>query len=142
MTTRHQILLTSALDCAAQGLYIVPLHEPLFDAAGKVSGCTCEAYKRSAKYQAWLAERGQGNRFDPAYKCRTPGKHPRLADWESAASIDPEQVRTWWQCGSRRCCWCICRAWRKGGRIDGRYQWQKDLKGRRERRDYRNKQGE
>lgn len=95
--TRHAILLATALDYAAHGLYIVPLHEPLFDTAGNLTGCTCEAYKRSEKYLAWLHLRGQAKRFDPNYKCRTPGKHPRLSDWETLASKDPDQVRAWWQ---------------------------------------------
>jgi hypothetical protein len=30
-------------------------------------------------------------------RCPDPGKHPRLADWPTAASTSPAQVRGWWQ---------------------------------------------
>ncbi len=89
-------LLSAALAYAEQGLYIIPLHEPLFNDAGALTGCTCESYKRSAKYKAWLASKGLPNKFDPNFKCRTPGKHPRLSEWETNASKDPEQIRAWW----------------------------------------------
>jgi hypothetical protein len=30
-------------------------------------------------------------------RCPDPGKHPRLADWPTAASTSPAEVRGWWQ---------------------------------------------
>lgn len=95
--TRHDIFLSAALAYAERGLFIIPLHEPLFDDAGKCCGCSCEAYKRSASNKARLENKGQRNRFDPNFKCRTPGKHPRLSDWEALASSDPAQIRKWWK---------------------------------------------
>lgn len=97
MSTRadHLRMEQAALEYAGQGLYIVPLHAPLFNSAGECVGCTCEAYKRSQKYKAWLDSKGRGHKFDQAFKCRTPGKHPRLSDWETEASKDPVQIRTW-----------------------------------------------
>lgn len=100
--SRHDELLAAALDYAAHGLYVVLLHEPLFNDAGQCCGCTCEDYKRSKKYKQWLDQmHAQGKckhkTFDPNFKCRTPGKHPRLADWETQASTDPAQIRAWWQ---------------------------------------------
>ena len=97
----HLLLLKEALKLAALGRYVVPLHEPIFDDAGVCVGCTCEAYKRSQKYQQWLkAKHDDGKlkhkKYDPNFKCRTPGKHPRLSDWEEKASIDPAQIRRWW----------------------------------------------
>ena len=95
--SRHDELLTAALAYAERGLYVLPLHEPLFDQAGNCCGCTCEAYKRSNKYRDWLRTKGKEKRFDPNFKCRTPGKHPRISDWETQATTDPAQIRTWWQ---------------------------------------------
>ncbi len=99
MTTpnRPAELLAAALAYAELGLYVVPLHEPLFDEAGNHCGCTCEAYKRSNRYRDWLRSKGKEQQFNPNYQCKTPGKHPRLADWETQASKDPKQIRTWWQ---------------------------------------------
>lgn len=95
--SRHDELLSAALAYAEHGLRIAPGHEPLFDNDGKLTGCTCEAYKRSKKYFEWLRSKGLEKKFDPAFKCRTPGKHPRLSDWETQASNDPAQIKAWWQ---------------------------------------------
>ena len=97
----HALLLQEALKLAAQGIYIVPLHAPLFNNAGALVGCTCEANKRSKNYQQWLkAKHAEGRckdlKYDPDFKCNKPGKHPRLSDWEAKASIDPAQIRRWW----------------------------------------------
>ena len=94
--SRQAILLAAALAYAAQGLAIMPLHEPLFDSDGKLTGCSCETWKRSKKYFEWLRAKGLEKKFDPDYTCRTPGKHPRLADWESNASNERQQISTWW----------------------------------------------
>src|SRR5690242_6776574 len=58
---RHNDLLSFALDYAGTGIAVVPLHEPLFDAAGHLTGCTCEAWKRSKGYERWLkAKQSEG----------------------------------------------------------------------------------
>jgi predicted ArsR family transcriptional regulator len=93
---RHDELLSAALAYTARDICIIPLHEPRFDDAGKLTGCTCEQYKRSKKYFEWLRSKGLEKKFDPNYTCRTPGKHPRLSDWENQASKDPQQIRAWW----------------------------------------------
>lgn len=99
---RQPQMLQAALKYAARGLYIVPLHEPIFDDAGACIGCTCEANKRSKNYEQWLkAKHSEGKcknlKYDPNYKCRTPGKHPRIGmDWEAKASKDPAQIIAWW----------------------------------------------
>jgi predicted transcriptional regulator len=87
--------LKAALAYAAAGLYVVPLHTPLFDSTGACIGCSCEAYKRSAKCQEWLESKGLSHRFDAAFKCPTPGKHPRLSEWENAATTDADIIRAW-----------------------------------------------
>jgi predicted transcriptional regulator len=95
--SRHDELSLAALRYAAHGLSIIPLHEPLFDKDGKCIGCTCEAYKRSKKYREWLRSKGLEKKFNPNYTCRTPGKHPRLSDWETKATREPAQVVAWWE---------------------------------------------
>lgn len=67
---------------AAYGWHVIPLHEPLFDDAGGCIGCTCEAWRRQ--------------NVNPDYVCRTPGKHPRIRDWEGKATTDPAQIDRWW----------------------------------------------
>jgi DNA-binding transcriptional regulator GbsR (MarR family) len=89
--------LQAALELAEAGIYVVPLHVPHFDNAGALVGCSCEAYKRSQKYKDWLDSKGMAQRFDPAFKCRTPGKHPRVSDWETEASTDPATIRAWFK---------------------------------------------
>lgn len=94
--SRNNELLAAALAYADQGVYVIPLHTPLFDSDGNLIGCTCEAFKRSKKYFEWLRSKGKDKLFDPNFKCQTPGKHPRLSDWEAQASIAPDQLRAWW----------------------------------------------
>jgi len=87
----------AAIWYAKRGWHVIPLHNPIFDDAGACIGCSCEEWRRSDKYRQWLEERGRGDSFDPAYTCHTPGKHPRLYDWEAKATNDLEQVGRWWQ---------------------------------------------
>jgi len=94
-TTPHAHMLAEALRLAALGVYVVPLHAPLFNDAGERTGCTCEAHKRSPHYQQWLTDRGQAHKFNPEFNCRTPGKHPRVSDWETQATTDPGIIRGW-----------------------------------------------
>lgn len=75
-------LLASALWYARHGWFVVPLHAPLF-ANGRLIGCTCEQWQRE--------------NVDANYTCRTPGKHPRMNEWEAKATLDPEQITRWWR---------------------------------------------
>lgn len=59
-------MLEHALALAARGLRVFPCHSV-------VDGeCTCREV------------------------CASPGKHPRVKDWQDAATIDTEQIETWW----------------------------------------------
>ncbi len=62
-----QELMDAALDYAARKWYGIPLHDVT------QGYCSC------------------GNP-----QCKKPGKHPRIADWANAASIDPAQIHQWW----------------------------------------------
>ncbi len=73
----------AALWYAAHGWHVIPLHEPLFDATGKCTGCTCEEWRRQ--------------NGTPDYACPTAGKHPRIRDWEGRATTDETQIRKWWR---------------------------------------------
>lgn len=88
-------LLKSALWYARHGWYVIPLHAPLMDGAACV-GCSCEAWKRSEKYRDWLISKGRGDWFDPAYTCKSQGKHPRVYNWEDEATTDPAKISGWW----------------------------------------------
>lgn len=98
----HAELEAAALNYAAHGFRIVPGHEPLFDNDGNRIGCTCEEWKRSKGHERWLAQKQKegkckNQKHDPNFTCPTPGKHPRLTDWEAQASNDPKQIRDWWK---------------------------------------------
>ena len=77
--------------------HLLPLHTPIFDDDGTCTGCSCEAYKRSDRYHAWLDSQGRGERFDPEFKCKHPGKHPRTQRGYLDASADPDVIRAWWK---------------------------------------------
>lgn len=72
---------------AAHGWHVIPLHEPLFDADGNCAGCTCEEWRRQ--------------NGTPDYVCPTPGKHPRIRDWEGRATTDETQIGKWWRAWPR-----------------------------------------
>jgi hypothetical protein len=61
-------LLAAALDYAARGWYVLPLHDVT------AGNCSCARRER----------------------CKTPGKHPRLDKWPERASVDPELIAGWW----------------------------------------------
>ena len=65
---------------ARHGWYVVPLHQPLFH-DGHLIGCSCETWRRQ-----YVAD----------YVCPTPGKHPRISDWENQATRELGIVRQWW----------------------------------------------
>jgi len=75
-------MLKVALRYARHGWPVMPLHEPLFDSEGRCVGCTCEE---------WQRQNGK-----PSFVCDTPGKHPRIRDWENRATTDETQIGKWW----------------------------------------------
>ena len=72
----------AALWYARHGWPVMPLHEPLFDTDGRCVGCTCEEWQRQ--------------NVKPSFVCDTPGKHPRIRDWENRATTDETQIGKWW----------------------------------------------
>jgi hypothetical protein len=61
-------LLHAALEYAGRGWYVIPQHSP------RNGKCSC----------------GHAD-------CKHPGKHPRTENGSSDASIDPQQIKKWWQ---------------------------------------------
>lgn len=71
MTSRQDsTMVQAALSAADEGLYLHPTHS-----IGSDGECTC----------------GKGA------KCRTPGKHPILNDWQNKATRDPATIRQWFR---------------------------------------------
>ncbi len=73
-------LLTAALDYAARGFQVVPLHSVKFPADFVADGvaegrCTCPN----------------------ADTCESQGKHPRIMAWQTNATSDQTQIRAWWK---------------------------------------------
>lgn len=79
-----------ALWLAGHGLYVFPLHTPIFDKEGRCTGCTCEHYRRSDECKANHPTLYLG----PAGKCEGPGKCPRVK-WREKSTRDPAQLRKW-----------------------------------------------
>lgn len=75
----HVLWTQAAFKAVGIDAYFVLLHEPRFDDTGKLTGCTCEEWRRANR--------------DPNFVCRTPGKHPRFNDWEDRATNDPKEIR-------------------------------------------------
>ncbi len=88
-------MLAEAKKYAALGWPILPVHVPIHNAAGKVTGCTCEHYKRSEANHQRLIAKGKGQEYDPNYKCPKPGKCPAV-HWSSEATTDPKKIAKWW----------------------------------------------
>ena len=59
--------LESALDLTRLGFKVFPLHHPEKD------GCSCKRLE-----------------------CKNIGKHPRITEWQTKASLDPIVLRAWW----------------------------------------------
>ena len=61
-------MLVAALDYAARGWCVLPLHD--------VTTGVCSCREQEA--------------------CKTPGKHPRITKWQLAASTNPDLISGWW----------------------------------------------
>jgi P4 family phage/plasmid primase-like protien len=72
----------SALWYAGIGWNVIALYAPKFDTSGACIGCSCEEWRR---------------RSAPDYICPTPGKHPRLSDWEAKATTNQATIENWWR---------------------------------------------
>jgi len=83
-----------ALRYAANGFYVVPLHEPLFKHPLGYT-CTCEEYRHSDKCKNNPMHKHLY--LEPDQHCPSAGKHPRVKDWEAAATVDPAQIDAWWR---------------------------------------------
>ena len=70
MTTAAPSLLDAALACAARGWCVIALHDVTQGYCSCAKGPTCG---------------------------KNAGKHPRIDHWTQAASVDPAQIRAWWQ---------------------------------------------
>lgn len=78
--TERTPLLAAALDYAARGFQVVPLHSVVFSkgfvADGVTEGrCTCPN----------------------ADTCESQGKHPRIMAWQNNASSEPDVIKAWWK---------------------------------------------
>lgn len=80
MATNNR-LLRSALWYIQHDWFVVPLYEPLFT-DGACAGCACEQWKQ---------------KHHPGFVCETPGKHPRLSDWEEQATNNEAVALEWWR---------------------------------------------
>jgi hypothetical protein len=70
LTAANQMTtMEAALYYAEQGLRVIPVYEPR-----REGGCVC----------------GKA-------ECSSPGKHPRVWHWVQAASVDPGEIRHWWE---------------------------------------------
>jgi hypothetical protein len=84
-------MVRAALWYAQRGLYVFPLHEPVFT-GGECVGCTCEPWRHSGECKAktparWLA---------PGDHCASIGKCPRVY-WRDKSTRDPDQIARWWR---------------------------------------------
>lgn len=94
MITDKFTLRNQALRYAEIGLFVFPLHEPIFDDEGMCTGCTCEEFRRSEE-----CKKKYPDKYDPEYVCKMTqrGKHPRIRNWEEEATTDPEKIKRWWR---------------------------------------------
>lgn len=98
MTYKPQHRNKTAHELAREGIYVFPCHVPLFDEHGKVSGCSCEHWRRSDEckyYKVSRVEIARG-RFNPKWlapgqKCNNIGKHPMFG-FKSISTIDSKEI--------------------------------------------------
>lgn len=81
----------AAIWYAKRGWHIFPVHTPLFDEHGAVTGCTCETYRTSDECR----DNHPHLYLGPDGKCARPGKCPRVR-WKDRATNDVELVAHWW----------------------------------------------
>ncbi len=72
-----------AIQYAKAGLFIFPLHEPIFDRSGACVGCTCEEWKRKQP------------KYGLGFRCDSPGKCPRIK-WRDKSNNLISQIANWW----------------------------------------------
>ena len=83
-------LLQFALDYAAKGIYVFPIHNPILN-NGKCTGCTCESYRHSEECRV----NHPRLYLKPNERCQNPGKCPRVR-WSEKSTIDEATIRKWW----------------------------------------------
>ena len=81
----------AALWYARRGWHIFPVHTPIFDENGNLTGCTCEEYRTSDKCR----DNHPHLYLGPDGKCEQPGKCPRVR-WKDRATTDERLVEHWW----------------------------------------------
>jgi len=74
-------MLEEALALVARGYRVLPLHTPTFGADGTCNGCSC----------------GRPECRPGGTQARDVGKHPRTRRGVADATVDPAQVRRWWE---------------------------------------------
>lgn len=91
MTTTPHVIRASALAYAQKyGWYVFPIHNPIFDATGHCTGCTCEHYRRSDE-----CKRNHPHLYlAPGKKCANPGKCPRVR-WSEKSTTDTAMIERW-----------------------------------------------
>jgi hypothetical protein len=100
MTATTPTLLDAALELAADGWFVFPLHSPLHDHPAGYT-CTCEEYRHTDRCRERDASRKAKGRppqyLPPDQHCDKPGKHPwGVASWSKESTRDPARIRAWW----------------------------------------------
>jgi DNA-binding IscR family transcriptional regulator len=84
----------AALAYVQRGIYVFPVHVPVFDDVGDCIGCTCEDYR-------WSDACKNNPKHDymylaPGQHCEQPGKCPAVA-WGSRSTVDATQIGKWFR---------------------------------------------
>lgn len=92
-------MLDAAIQAAADGWYIFPLHTPLFNHPAGYT-CSCEDYRHTEACRQRDPERKAKGKpplyLAPDEHCGQPGKHPRV-NWRSESTQDPKTIAAWWR---------------------------------------------
>ena len=84
-------MLQEALWYADKGMYVFPVHEPLFDHHLGYT-CTCEEWR----HKDWAKENTPHRYLEAHEHCDGPGKCPR-GKWKDESTTDTDTIRRWWQ---------------------------------------------